>query len=69
MINSKVDVWSVGVIFYELLYGFRPFADKISQTKILQERIILKEAKQIHFPGSPKISSETKEFIKKLLCY
>lgn len=31
MINSKVDVWSVGVIFFELLYGQRPFGHDKSQ--------------------------------------
>eukprot|EP00350_Pseudokeronopsis_sp_OXSARD2_P011001 CAMPEP_0170553866 /NCGR_PEP_ID=MMETSP0211-20121228/11704_1 /TAXON_ID=311385 /ORGANISM="Pseudokeronopsis sp., Strain OXSARD2" /LENGTH=436 /DNA_ID=CAMNT_0010862487 /DNA_START=666 /DNA_END=1976 /DNA_ORIENTATION=- len=35
MINSKVDVWSVGVIFFELLYGKRPFGHDKSQQAIL----------------------------------
>lgn len=67
MISSKVDVWSVGVIFYELLYGRRPFGHQQSQKRILQERIIINDAKELHFPSKPNVSNDTKEFIKKLL--
>lgn len=69
MISSKVDVWSVGVIFFELLYGFRPFGHKQSQKRILQEKTIINDAKEVHFPAKPSVSNETKDFIKKLLSY
>jgi len=32
-ISSKVDVWSLGVIFYQILYGVRPFGEGLSQVK------------------------------------
>lgn len=39
-ISSKVDVWSVGVIFFELLFGRRPFGHNVSQERILKHNII-----------------------------
>jgi len=37
-----VDVWSCGIIFYEMLYGKRPFGDDMSQERILKEGLMLK---------------------------
>ena len=34
-ISSKVDVWSVGVIFYQMLYGRRPFGEGMSQVRTI----------------------------------
>lgn len=67
-ISTKVDVWSVGVIFFEILYGFRPFGHNMSQERILKEGYML-NVKEVDFPTKPVISSETKEFIKKSLEY
>jgi tousled-like kinase len=68
-ISNKVDVWSCGVIFYQMLYGKKPFGDKMSQQKILMENTIA--TSNLEFPAkSPKgvtISQEARDFIKRLL--
>jgi tousled-like kinase len=58
-INSNVDVWSVGVIFFQCLYGERPFGHNLSQQSILQQQTIL-QARSVVFPDKPKVSDETK---------
>lgn len=70
---SKVDVWSAGVIFFELLYGRRPFANGINQTKIFHDQIILREAVRVEFPNQTplkyKVSEGAKNFITACLKY
>lgn len=62
-VSSKVDIWSIGVIFFEMLYGKKPFGHGFSQSKILSEGTIL-NAFKVDFPAeSPKkyrISEEAK---------
>eukprot|EP01116_Phalansterium_solitarium_P021676 TRINITY_DN6834_c0_g2_i1.p1 TRINITY_DN6834_c0_g2~~TRINITY_DN6834_c0_g2_i1.p1 ORF type:complete len:716 (+),score=259.02 TRINITY_DN6834_c0_g2_i1:77-2224(+) len=60
-ISSKVDVWSVGVIFYQMLYGKKPFGNNVSQKKIIEENIIANS--KLEFPPKPAVSQEAKDFI------
>jgi tousled-like kinase len=60
----------LGVIFYELLYGKRPFGHGINQTKIMQDGIILNAIK-VEFPADRKfkVSDDAKDFIRECLRY
>ncbi|KAK2453431.1 hypothetical protein P8452_01024 [Trifolium repens] len=68
LISSKVDVWLVGVLFYEMLFGKRPFGHSQTQESILHEKTILK-AHMVEFPSMPTVSDEAKEFIRRCLTY
>jgi len=67
-ISNKVDVWSIGVIFYQMLFGRRPFGDGQSQDGILTNRTML-NARQVNFPDKPQVSDECKAFVRKCLGY
>jgi len=66
MIGTAVDMWSGGCIFFEMLYGRRPFGHNMTQEKILQEGTLL-QANLVQFPDTPKVSDEAKDLIRKCL--
>jgi tousled-like kinase len=68
LISTKVDIWSVGVILFEMLYGQKPFGHGLTQNDIMRRKIML-NAKKVEFPPKPTVSKEMKEFIERCLCY
>ena len=67
-ISNKVDVWSIGVIFYQMIFGKRPFGDGQSQDRILADKTML-NAHEVHFPDKIDASAECKQFIRACLTY
>jgi tousled-like kinase len=68
-ISNKVDVWAIGVIFYQMLYGRRPFGDGMSQDKLLSDQTML-NARSVPFPsGGAAITSGARDFIQACLQY
>lgn len=65
-INGKVDVWSTGVILFQMLYNRKPFGDGMSQAEILH-RSLLSQSCEVVFPESPEVSEAAKDFIRQCL--
>lgn len=67
-ISNKVDVWSIGVIYYQMLFGIRPFGEGKSQDKLLRDHTMLNAA-QVHFSDRAQVSTAGKQFIQQCLTY
>lgn len=68
LISSKVDVWSAGILLYQMLFGKRPFGHDQTQERILREDTIIK-ARKVEFPSRPAVSNEAKDLIRRCLTY
>ncbi|XP_043669922.1 serine/threonine-protein kinase ULK3 isoform X1 [Vespula pensylvanica] len=61
--DARIDLWSVGVIMYECLFGKAPYSS--NSYKELEEKI--KERRAIEIPKMPPISRECKNLLSSLL--
>ena len=60
--SNKADIWSIGVVLYEMLYGYCPFESN-SIPKLIE---VLKET-ELDFPHDVPVSNETKKLLRRIL--
>lgn len=63
--DQACDWWSLGVIVFEMLYGYPPF---VSKSRHLTRQKILNWKQTLRFPTKPRISREGQDFIARLVC-
>ncbi|GAA6063330.1 hypothetical protein JCM10212_003916 [Sporobolomyces blumeae] len=61
----SADWWSLGVICFEMLYGYPPFVSKSRQQT---RQKILNWRQSLRFPAKPRVSREAQDLILSLLC-
>ncbi|KAG9301210.1 hypothetical protein G9A89_012593 [Geosiphon pyriformis] len=63
--NRGCDWWSLGVILFEMLYGFPPFCSKTRHTTRIK---IINWRQTLRFPTRPRVSPEAQDLIQRLIC-
>ncbi len=61
-VSPKVDIWSIGVVLYQMLYGKCPF-----ESKSIAKLIKMLEDEDVTIPDNPKISPTLEKLLRRIL--
>lgn len=63
--NNKADLWSIGVCFFQMIFGKPPFNAKTLDE--LKNLVKTKSGAHLEFPAEPSTTEECKELLRKLI--
>jgi len=66
VVDQRVRI--IGVIYYQMIFGKRPFGDGQTQDKVLSNNTML-NAREVKYPSKPTVSKDAKDFIQACLTY
>lgn len=64
--TNKTDLWSIGICFYEILFGTNPFKAK-NEADLVKGIKKLEYSKSLNFPNDVEVSEQCKDLLNKLL--
>jgi len=63
--TNKADLWSIGVCFYQMIYGYPPF--KVTSMQELQQKVKTQSGDNLSFAVNIQTSDECKTLLKGLM--
>lgn len=65
--NYKADLWSIGLCFWELLFGYGSFPFSLKSSEALKTDMKSHSGEKLRFPSAPKLPSVFYDFFKSIL--
>ncbi len=65
--DYRVDIWSIGVLIYELCTGASPFSSELSAKVKITEEDIKNNITSLNYKLPKELSEECKDLISKIL--